>query len=290
MALDIERLLAYAIPDNTMTYTARDTILYALGLGLGRDPIDERQLRFVYETNLLALPMMATIIAAPHAWIRKADVGTGGKSVHAGISFKLNRPLPVEGSFVSRNTVAEVVDKGSGKAALITTRREIFAEGGAAPICEVLSTSMSRGDGGFGGKPESSLPLRPMPTRPADVSVDYLVEPRAGLIYRLSGDQNPLHVDPEAARRAGFDRPILHGLCTYGMAGWALLDQLCDADPARLRAMSGRFSNPVYPGEVLRFEIWQELGDVRFRGSAPARQATVIDYGEATIRAAGDEA
>lgn len=284
MPLDYEALSAYRIPQTEMALTKRDTMLYALGVGLGSDPTDERQLRFVYEKNLLTVPTMATLIAAPHAWIRKANVGSSGKSVHAGISFRLHRPIPVEGSFRSENTVDEVVDKGEGKAALVTTRRRVFSQQDDALIFEILSTSMQRGDGGFGGPSTSSAPVHEVPGSPPDMVVDMPTLPQQGLIYRLSGDYNPLHADPEHARSNGFPRPILHGLSTYGIAGHALLSALCDYEPARLVAMSARFSKPVYPGDTLQIQIWQRGDTAHFRCLVPARDnEVVLDFGHAEL-------
>ncbi|GGL80769.1 MaoC/PaaZ C-terminal domain-containing protein [Wenxinia marina] len=285
MPLDPERLAAYRIPVTTMEWSERDTMLYALGVGLGADPLDPRQLRFVWEEGLQALPTMAAILAAPHAWIRRADVGSSGRSVHAGIRLDLHAALPVAGRVRSLNTVAEVIDKGPGKAALVTTRREIVSDPDGQPLCTVLSTSMQRGDGGFGGQPEPAEPPRPMPDRAPDEVVEIPVLPQAGLMYRLSGDRNPLHVDPDTARRNGFDRPILHGLASFGMAGHAVLARLCDYDPLRLRSIAARFSKPVYPGDRLHIGLWRQAdGPHRFRGWIPARgDAVVLDGGEAEV-------
>lgn len=282
MPLNYEKLMGYEIPDEHMDVIKRDTMLYALGIGLGADPLDERQLRFVYEKNLQAVPTMAAVIAAPHAWIRKADVGFGGKSVHAGIELVFERPLPVEGSFYSKNRVSEVLDKGPGKAALVTTERRIFDRLTDELVFTVNSTSMLRGDGGFGGVSQGTSSAPGIPERPSDGSVIFDTLPQAGLIYRLSGDYNPLHADPEVARAAGFPRPILHGLCTYGIAGHALLRECCDYQPERLKAIQARFSSPVYPGEPLGVEIWRENKAAHFRVTAPQREhVVVLDHGYA---------
>ncbi|AZQ68277.1 3-alpha,7-alpha,12-alpha-trihydroxy-5-beta-cholest-24-enoyl-CoA hydratase [Silicimonas algicola] len=285
MPLDPDRLAAYRIPVTTMEWTERDTMLYALGVGLGADPLDTCQLRFVWEEGLLALPTMAAILAAPHAWIRHADVGSSGRSVHAGIRLALHAPIPVAGRVRSDNTVAEVIDKGPGKAALVTTRREIVSDPDGRSLCTILSTSMQRGDGGFGGSPTPAEPPRPMPDRAPDEVMDIHVLPQAGLIYRLSGDRNPLHVDPMTARRHGFPRPILHGLATFGRAGHAVMARLCSYDPTRLRAIAARFSQPVYPGDTLRIGLWRETrGPHRFRAWVPARDdVVVLDGGEAEV-------
>lgn len=187
MALDIDRLGAYRIPDTAMTLTRRDTVLYALGMGLGADPVNEGELRFVYEKDLAALPTMATIIAAPHAWIEHADVGSSGHSVHAGIAVEVLRPIPVDGSFEGRNRFGEIVNKGAGEAALVTTEREVFDAGGEA-VFRSRSTSMLRGDGGFGGSPVSTAPAHKVPDGAPDLAIDMPALPQSGLIHRLSRD------------------------------------------------------------------------------------------------------
>ncbi|MDI6029469.1 MaoC/PaaZ C-terminal domain-containing protein [Corticibacterium sp. UT-5YL-CI-8] len=282
--LNIDKLKQYSIPDSHMTVTKRDTMLYALGVGLGSDPMDRDQLQFVYEQGLKSLPTMATVVAAPHSWVKKADVGSSGKSVHAGIMVEFLRPIPVEGEFVGKSSLGEVLDKGPGKAALVTTSRSVYEVGSADPVFKLVTTSMLRGDGGFGGPSQPVEADTAMPTRKPDAICDMPTLPQQALIYRLSGDYNPLHADPAVAQKQGFPRPILHGLGTFGITGHALIKTLCGYNPDRLKAMGGRFSKPVYPGEMLRIKMWDEGGHVAFQTTVPTRNdEVVLDFGFARL-------
>ena len=281
---DYQRLLDYKIADIEQKHSARDTMLYALGVGLGADPVDEKQLRFVYEKDLLALPSMVVVMCMPHAWMRKAGLGFGAKSVHGEQSFRLHKPLPPEGEFVGKAKLGAVIDKGPDKGALIVTERELFDKRNGDLIATLSSTSFCRGDGGFGGPSGPTSEPHQLPDSAPQISCDLPTLPQAALIYRLSGDYNPLHSEPEHARRVGFPRPILHGLCTMGVAGHALLKTVCDYDPARLKSMQVRFSKPVYPGETLRTEMWQQGNVVSFRVVIPARDnVVVLNNGRAEI-------
>ncbi|MCC6535138.1 MAG: MaoC family dehydratase N-terminal domain-containing protein [Burkholderiales bacterium] len=286
MAVDYasyQRLLQYKIPEIEHKLSVRDTMLYALGLGLGADPMDQRQLRFVYEKNLLALPTMAVVLAAPHAWVKKTGTGFGDKTVHGEQTLAIHKPLPVEGELVGVPRLASVVDKGPERGALIVTERKVYDKKTGDLVCTLESTSFCRGDGGFGGPSGPVRTPHPIPEQPAQLVCDLPILPHAALIYRLSGDYNPLHADPEHARRVGFPRPILHGLCSLGMAGHALLRTCCDYDPARIKAMEVRFSAPVYPGETLRTEIWREGNVVSFRCLCVESGKVVLNNGRADI-------
>lgn len=274
--LDIEKLKSYKIPDTEATFTRRDTITYALGIGLGADPTDYDQLKYVCPETLVAMPSMATIIAMPYAWIRKAGVNFGGKSVHAGIQFRLHDTLPVEGTFTSVNNVGEILDKGLGKAAIVSNERKIYDKTTGKLLVEIRSTNMFRGDGGFGGPSRSDTPQHDLPKRTPDAVVEMPTLPQQGLLYQLNGDYNPLHNDPETAKKHGFSRPILHGLSTYGITCHALLRQLCNYDPSGLRMMSANFTRPVYPGEVLAVRIWHEANGASFQTVVPARDNEVV--------------
>lgn len=283
--LDIEALEKYSIPDTSMLLTKRDTMLYALSAGVGSNPDDERQLRFVYERDLQALPTMATMLVVPYAWIKKANVGFGGRSVHAGVEVKLLRPIPVEGTLRGRTRIREVLDKGPGKAAIVRVHREVFFEDTQECICELNWTNMFRGDGGFGGPSQSAEPDPELPSRTPDMVLSMPTLPQQHLFYRLNGDYNPLHADPGVATQHGFPGPILHGLCTFAIAGHALLASLCDYDASRLTSIGARFSQPVYPGETLQIEVWQDADTVRFRTRVPERgNAVVLDLGTASVK------
>lgn len=283
MPIDRDALLAWEIPEVQHTYTERDTILYALGLGLGMDPMSE-DLRFTYERGLRALPTMAVILGYPGFWMSDPRTGVNWKALlHGEQSFRNFKPLPASGTVVGRTRVKEVLDKGPGKGALVFSEREVIDAATGDRLSLLQSTSVLRADGGFGG-PSGPVPTpASIPDRVPDHVVDCPTLRQAALIYRLSGDYNPLHADPKIAETAGFQRPILHGLCTFGMAGYALLKTLCDFEPARLHAMQCRFSASVLPGETLRTEIWHDGDAVAFRVSVPARQVIVLNNGRAEL-------
>lgn len=284
MAINYERLTHWDIPEVRQHLTKRDTILYALGVGLGADPCDEHQLRFVYEEKLQALPTMAIILGYPGPWHAQGDTGiTRSHVVHGEQGFRIARPLPVEGEVTGKTRVTGVVDKGKDKGALVMTENTVRDAAGGT-ICTLTSTTFCRADGGFGGPDGPVNTPHPVPDAAPQHVCDLPVLPQAALIYRLSGDYNPLHADPAYAKKAGFKMPILHGRCTFSIAGHAILRTLCDYDPARFVAMEGRFSSPVFPGETIRTEMWRDGNVVTFRSTVPARGVTVLNNGRAEIR------
>ena len=284
MPIDYDKLLNWKIPEVEQQYTKRDTMLYALGVGLGADPCDANQLKFVYEQNLEALPTMAIVLGYPGPWYAHPDTGiTRTHVVHGEQSVTIRRPLPAEGAIIGLTKVAGVIDKGRDKGALVLTDCTVRDKASGDTLCTLTSTSFCRADGGFVGPPGPVKPVHPIPDTPPDAVCDLPTLPQAALIYRLSGDYNPLHADPEYARKAGFRMPILHGRCTFGVAGHAILKVCCGYDPARFKTMAGRFSSPVYPGETIRTEIWRDGGIVSFRSTVPARGVTVLNNGRAEI-------
>lgn len=287
MPINREQLLSWPFQDIEHTYTPRDTILYALGVGLGADPVDTQQLRFLYEAELQALPTMAVILSYPGFWLKDPKTGADWKKIlHGEQSIRLHRPLPAGGTVVGRTRVSEIIDKGPGKGALMLSERQVFDRASGDLLASLSQVTFLRGDGGCGG-PSGPAPVpHPIPERAPDGVCDLATLPQAALIYRLSGDYNPLHIDPAVARESGFERPILHGLCSLGVAGHALLRSLCDYRPERFKAMQLRFSAPAYPGETIRTEYWREGGGVwAFRAIALERQVTIINNGRAEIAA-----
>ena len=285
MAIDYDKLLALKIPEVTQTYTERDAILYALGVGLGHDPLNEAELAFVYEKHLKLLPTFAAVLGWPGFWLRDRETGVDWvKLVAAEQSLVLHRPLAPRGAIIGRTRVTEIIDKGPGKGALVYSRREVIDAASGETIATATQTTFCRGDGGFGGPPRAAPPVHPIPERAPDLTCDLASRPEAALIYRLSGDPNPLHVDPAVAQAAGFARPILHGLATFGMAGHAILKSLCDYDGSRLTAMAGRYSAPVYPGETIRTEIWRDGAVVSFRARVIERDVVALNNGRAELR------
>jgi len=289
--LNYAKLKDWKFPEIEQRYTADDTMFYALAVGLGADPVEERQLRFVNDTvpgTPLALPTMAVILGYPGSWM--LDPGTGidfTMIVHGEELIALHKPLPAAGTVVSRHRVTRVVDKGAGKGATVTYDKELFDRASGDKLATVTHTTFCRGDGGFSardGATDASPPSAPkVPDRAPDLVCELRTLPQQALLYRLCADRNPLHSEPAVARKAGFDRPILHGLGTYGVAGHALLATCCDYDPARLKQMFARFSAPVFPGETIRFELHRDGGEIAFRARAKERDKVVLDYGRAQI-------
>ena len=283
MPFDPEKLLSRNFPEVEHTYTEKDTILYALGLGCGADPEAVEDLRFVYEKGLIALPTMAVVLAHPGNWLAsKESTVDYSKVLHGEQSLTLHRPIPPAGSVVGRTRVLDLLDKGQAKGAVLYSERTVIDKATGAPIATMGSTTMLRGDGGWGGKSGPQPEPHRLPETAPDLRLDLRTYPNSALIYRLSGDWNPLHADPKAAAAGGFARPILHGLCTFGVAGLALVKACCGGDPARLKSMQVRFSAPVYPGETIRTEMWRERERVSFRARAVERDVVVLSNGLAT--------
>lgn len=288
MALDYDTLLNLDIPSLEQTFTERDAIIYALGIGIGQDPLDEGQLRFVYEKNLLAMPTMAVVLG--YMKVRDLPLGINYlKAVHGEQGLRLHKPLPVAGTFVSKIKVTEVVDRGADKGAMIYLARTLTDKSSGELLATLTQSLFCRGDGGFGGPPRPTPPQHVVPERAADTVCDLATVPWQALVYRLSGDVNPLHAEPAVARQAGFDRPILHGLATFGIVGHALVKSVCGYDPSKLVALEGRFSSPVLPGDAIRTEIWRDGNansrTIAVRASVPARNVVVFNYGRAEINA-----
>lgn len=284
MAIDAEKLRRWPFEDVVHRYDVRDTILYALGAGACSDPLDAAELRYVYEDGLVALPTMAVVLGYPGFWLKEQPTGVDWpKVLHGEQGLVLHRPLPVSGTVIGRTRVTGLADKGAGKGALLLTERDIIDQASGDLLATVTSSSFMRGDGGFGGPSDPVPAPHPLPERAPDAVLDLPTLPQAALIYRLSGDYNPLHADPKVAQAGGFPRPILHGLCTYAVAGRALLKLACDNDPARLKSMNVRFSAPVFPGETIRTEIWRDGAVVSFRASVVERNLVVLNNGRAEV-------
>lgn len=286
MAIDYARLMARPFPDVVQSYGVKDTILYALGLGLGQDPLDSAQLRHVYEEGLVALPTMAVVLAGPGFWLREPDTGVDWpKVLHGEQGLTLHRPLPVEGKVIGRLHIDEIIDKGPGRGALMYTTREVLDAASGDLLCSITSTSFLRGDGGFGGPTGPIRQPHAVPETAPDLHFDWSLGRHAALLYRLNGDWNPVHADPKVATQAGFAQPILHGLASYGVAGWSLANLLCGGDAACITRLDLRFTSPVYPGETLRTEVWRlESGAAAFRVRVPARDVTVLNNGRVEFR------
>lgn len=293
MTINYQNLKARVFPEVRQTYSARDSMLYALSLGLGIDPLDERALPFVYEGSpggLRVLPTMAAVLGYPGFWAKEADCGIDWvRLVHGEQGLIVHQPLPAAATLVGKNRITHLIDKGDGKGAIVVVERRLVDTSDVlyATLRQVI---FCRGDGGFstlsGGQP-SDPPLEPLPATPDDRAPDLIddqpIRPEAALLYRLLADDNPLHADPAVARAAGFERPILHGLATYGLAARALIRQCAGDDPTRLRTLEVRFAAPVFPGETLRTEIWRDGSYLQFRARVLERDRIVLSHGRADI-------
>lgn len=287
--MDVEAVRNWAFPDIRQTHTAKDSILYALALGYGGNPLSESELSFVFEKNLQAVPTLATTLCNPGFWISDPRTGIDAtKAVHGEHAMRMYAPLPPAGRLRGETKVTDIIDKGKDKGALLIFQRDLFDDETGVLIASIEQRTLCRGDGGFALAAAGNIakvPSAPVlsPEDGPSVVVDIRSLPQSALIYRLCSDMNPLHVDPQVARAAGFERPILHGLCTYGIAARAILEGCCGNLTASLRSLSVRFAAPVFPGETLRTEIWRDGADVQFRCSALERGVTVISNGKATI-------
>lgn len=275
MAIDAAKLLSMPPIVTRQTLTPRDTILYALGVGAS-------ELEFLFEERLKALPTMAVTLGYPGFIWRDPALGANWQKVlHGEQSTILHAPLPVEGEIVGSTVIEALYDKGADKGALAMVTREIH-DGAGTHLATSRSMTFLRGDGGFGGSAEGAPAPHAIPDRAPDDVVTLTTAANLAQIYRLSGDLNPLHIDPDVARGGGFDAPILHGLATYGVIGRALLSARCDNDPVRLKRLDGRFSSPVYPGETIETSIWDEgSGKLAFRARVVERDKIVFTNGYA---------
>lgn len=283
--IDYHALKALRFPVVETRYTARDTMLYALGLGMGQDPTDARHLRFVYEKSLRALPTMVVVLGYPGFWARDLDTGFDWRMVLAGEQrVTMHKPLPAQGTVVGRTRITSVTDKGAGRGALVLTERTITDRDSGELYATIDHVSFCRADGGYAaarGQPSDPAPVfaGPVPQRPADQFIDMPTRPEMALLYRLCADMNPLHSDPEVARSAGFERPIQHGLGTFGVAARGLLEACCELDPDAMGSVYARYAKPCYPGETIRVEMWRGDAGIQFRAVALERGVEVLSNG-----------
>lgn len=279
---DVLNLKAVGVP---YSWTDREVMLYALGIGMGNDPMDEKELLFVNEgyfnkKPLKVVPTFAAVCAyganAGHIDVNRVMVVDGGRD----ISF--HRPLPAAARVTADSRIAGVFDKGKDKGAVIERETIVRNEAGEA-LVTIRGSTFARGDGGFGGPSEGQAEPHQVPKRSPDRSVDIATRENQALIYRLSGDRNPLHSDPEFAARAGFKRPILHGQCTYGVTCRAVLQTYADYDPAAFRRHAARFSSPVFPGETITVDLWKDGNVVSFEARIKERNVTVVRNGRTEL-------
>lgn len=282
--MDLETVRAHRFDPIEHVYTAKDTMLYALGIGYGSDPLDAAQLAFVYEEGLKAVPSICNVLAHPGFWAKDPKFGISWmKILHGEQEYEIHAPIPPEGRVRGEYEIQAVEDRGEGKGARLHQLKRLFDQDGTL-LATVRSVIVMRGDGGCGGFGDPVQPPGALPDATPDEVVELPTLPQQALIYRLSGDYNPIHADPKAAKGGGFDAPILHGLCTLGLATRALLQACAPGRPEALTSMFVRFSSPVFPGETIVTEIFRGAGDeIRFRCRAKERDVVVLDRGRARI-------
>lgn len=280
MGFDPQRLLDWDFGERRQPYEVRDAILYALGVGL---PLaGDADLPFVYEDGLRVLPAFAVTLASPGMWPREPALRIDWpKLLHMAQAARFHAPLPPGAEVVSRARIAGLWDRGAEKGAVCVLRREVSDASTGTLFATIDQTVAMRGNGGFGGAPLPRAERPAMPDRAPDHRESVPTSARAALIYRLSGDLNPLHIDPAVARRGGFARPILHGLASYGTACAVVLRAFCGGDPARMTGLDLRFAGVVYPGDRLDFACWQDGDRVLFEARVGER--VVLDQGLALL-------
>ena len=282
MALDYDAVMAVRVAGKCR-YSDTETMLYALGVGMGRDPMNEKELPFVYEKNLKVIPTMACTLGDTFDNTHLTNCGVNTQMiVHGDEKLVLHRPLPPAATISYDFGVKAIIDKGKDKGALMVTENKVELEDGT-PLFTLTRTIFARGDGGFGGSREG-LPIpQVLPERKADVTCTLDTRPDQALLYRLSGDRNPLHAEPEFARVAGFPKPILHGLCSFGTSCRGLLTHMLDYDTLRIKTMEARFSAAVFPGDTLFMEMWDEGNHILFRTKNKESGVVVMNNGRLNL-------
>lgn len=285
MAIKYPEILSFTPAPVNVHWSIRDTLLYALGVGAGDDPLDIDSLRYTYEQGLKAIPTFACTLAG-RGEPTPAELGIDtGRMLHAGSKIQIHLPFLTEGRAITAARVSSALDKGPGKGALIVYNVDLLDPDSGASIATATTTLMARGDGGFGGPATGpGEPTSAPPQRPADAVVNLGTRPEQALLYRLSGEMNPLHADPQLARVAGFERPILQGPCTFGMTLRAVLAAWPDLLVEDVQSHEVRFAAPVVPGDTLQVRMWREGSEVIFEADVPAKGITVIKNGRTRIR------
>jgi acyl dehydratase len=284
MPINYDEIMQLKSSGDAFSYTDRETMLYALGVGFGRDPMNEAELPFVYENGLRTVPTMATVIAWGGSIMGRTGINYL-MVVHGEQRLTLHQPLPVSADILADERVLGAFDKGKDKGALLVTEKVIRLKDTGAKLCTLINTTFARGDGGFGGPKEGAPEPHPIPDRKPDLVQDCDTRQDQAFIYALSGDRNPLHRDPKVAKMAGFPRPILHGLCTYGTSCRAIVSTVCKYDATKIAGFDVRFSAPVFPGETIATEIWVDGSIVSFRAKVKERDLVVINNGKCTLAA-----
>ena len=285
MPINYDEVMALKNIGQKYSWTDREVMLYAYGIGMGADPMDQNELSFVNEgyytpRELKVGPTYPSVAAwgasAGHIDVNRVMVVDGERDI------TFHKPLPVKANITADSSILGVFDKGKDKGAVILRETVLRDEQGDA-LATLVASQFARGDGGFGGPSEGQPEPHPIPKRAPDMTVDISTRPDQALIYRLCGDRNPLHSDPEFAKKAGFDRPILHGMCTYGLSCRAVLQTYADYDPLAFRQHAVRFSAPVFPGETVSFDLWKDGNVISIEGRVKSRGVTVIRNGKTVL-------
>ncbi|MEN0139904.1 MAG: MaoC/PaaZ C-terminal domain-containing protein [Rhodococcus sp. (in: high G+C Gram-positive bacteria)] len=290
MAIDVKAALAADPAVRELSWTERDVMLYHLGLGAGENPLDPAELRWVYEENLQVLPTFAVVAgqgisagAIPPVGMTLPGIDIDlRKILHGGQSLTVHAPIPASGRARVSSRVADVWDKG--KAAVIVLEQTATDSGGN-PLWTTGMQIWARDEGGFGGSPGPES-VATIPDREPDKVLVSRTGTAQALLYRLSGDLNPLHADPEFAAAAGFERPILHGLASYGVVCKAVVDGMLGGDPTRLRHYAVRFAGSLYPGDTVETAVWQEGDRLTLRATCPDRAGQPV-LTQATMEVSG---
>ena len=282
MAITYDKLMSLRSENVRHSYGARETMLYALGIGMGRDPLDMDELPFVFERyDLRTVPTQAVVVARQDLIF---DIGMDlPKFLHGEQRLTLHRLLPPSADLLADAWISEVFDKGPGKGCIIQLEGRVRDASDDGTLFTWSSLIVARGDGGIGGPGAKSPAAHPMPTRPPDMIHTSETRPDQALLYRLNGDRNLIHADPVVARQVGFRAPILHGACTYGIACREILAHVCGYDTARIRTMDVRFTAPIYPGEHVETHMWVDGETVAFRSRCPERDLTILDHGRCEL-------
>ncbi len=284
MPITLDKLMAQRQDSIAYAYSERDTMLYAVAIGMGRDPFDETELDYVYERRgtLRAVPSQAVTVAR-HNLIYECGL-TVAKMLHGEQVLTLHRPLPPAAEIVADHKVLNVVDKGAAKGVVIETDSRVRLKDGT-PLFDLYNLYFARGDGGMGSSGGIQRASYAMPQRQPDIVRVTQTEARQALVYRLTGDRNVIHGDPKIAREMGFRGPILHGSCTLAIACREVLAAVCDHDGTRMHSFGTRFTSVVYPGERLETDIWVDAEQVSFRCRVPERNVVVLDHGQCRLSA-----
>lgn len=266
-----------------LSWTDRDYMLYALGLGFGADPLSRDDLPYVFEKRLKIVPTFASVAAfATGFQVEKIGIDLA-HVLHGEESLEVHQPLEPMRKVRATTRVASVQDKGAGKGALVVLETVLSDRDSGEKIATSRSTTFARADGGFGGPSEGGPPPHAIPERAPDRQVEIRTRADQALIYRLSGDRNPIHADPELAAKVGFPRPILHGLCSYGLACKVVLEQFADHQPQKIKRHRVRFSKPVFPGDTLLFNLWKDGHTISWTAAAVGREGLVLNNGETLL-------